>query len=1158
MVADRVGERDVSDASTTNWLDAADPERSAWVSANAGSGKTYTLANRVTRLLLAKAPPAKILCLTYTKAAAAEMQGRLFEQLGKWSMLPDDALRAEIEKIGGTIESAETLSEARRLFAQALETPGGLKIQTIHAFCERLLSRFPLEAGVPPSFRVLDDQTARDLLAEAREQILNRAGSGDGALADAAATLVTQTSETRLVQILDSVTGGDRRKLEQFFDNLPGGKDALLRAAETAHGAKAGETYESIADDFCAECAKEEARFREVIAWLAGGKKTDGETGLALAQALDIHDTTPRFEVLRDALLKKDGDLYKSYATKALATTRPDLLEYLIALATRMQAAQERCRAAKAAALAHAALILASAMRETYAREKRFRGVLDYDDLISRTLHLLDGRPDAAWVLYKLDGGIDHILIDEAQDTSPEQWQIVRKLTEEIFSGEGRAREPDPDTKKIPPRTIFAVGDEKQSIFSFQGADPDLFAENRDHFAAHTGGTLANVRLETSRRSVPQVLEFVDAVFEDEATREGLSKTPIAHTAHRAHDKGRVELWPTLQPEPGPELDLWRLRPVDVQSARSPVAQLAEKVAAEIAGWVKSRRKLPGHDAPIRPGDIMILMPRREPFASEVIRQLKQRDIPVAGADRMKITQQIAVMDLISLGRFALLQEDDLNLAALLRSPLLDVGEDELRILANPRKGALWRELQMRWEETPSFTFARDFLTDALRRADFQPPYEYYSQTLVKDGMRSRLLARLGPEAADAIDEFLSLALSYEQLNTPSLEGFLHWIERGEAEVKRDMERGRDEVRVMTVHGSKGLEADIVILPDTTTLPESAGRRGEFLYTKDGVVFPVKNDEAPTAVLRAKAEAEDAAKRERRRLLYVALTRAKDRLIVCGFENKNGLKEGSWYDLAARAAWKKGTSFERGGETLVAMGDADVENFEGDARTPEDRVTVPDFVRQNPALEIIRPRLILPSDAAGQEEPAAISPRGPGAERFRRGNLIHALLARLPDIAPGDRHNAALRFLAARQVDDGDAAKMADETLAVIDDPVFAAAFSANSRAEVAIVADLPELGDGARLNGRIDRLAITDDEVLVIDFKTNRPPPKTPETVSTLYLTQMALYRAALAKVFPNHRIGCALVWTEGPSLMPLPDDLLDAEIARIPARLDSTRRAS
>ena len=1139
---------------STDWRDAADPQASAWVSANAGSGKTYTLANRVTRLLLAGAKPAKILCLTYTKAAAAEMQGRLFDQLGKWSMLPDAALRAEIEKIGGTVESGKTLREARQLFALALETPGGLKIQTIHAFCERLLSRFPLEAGVPPSFRVLDDQTARELLADARAQILDRAGSGEPALAAAVAHLVTQTSETRLTQILDSATGSDRRKLERFFDKLPNNPDALIRAAERAHGAEAGDSYETITENFCAAIAPDEARIRDIVAWLAGGGKTDGETARALARILDVADPVARYEHLRAALLTAKGELYKKYATKGLADAQPALLDTLVALAGRVLAAEKRCRAAKAAALAHAALTVAGAMRDVYAREKRLRGVLDYDDLIARTQALLGSRPDTAWVLYKLDGGIDHILIDEAQDTSPEQWDIVRRLTEEIFSGDGRERKPDPQTGKLAPRTIFAVGDEKQSIFGFQGAAPKEFERNREHFADRAGAAFANVRLEMSQRSAPEVLRFVDAVFADDTARDGLSETRIAHTAFRGNARGRVELWPALKPQPGPEPDLWRLRPVDVESATSPVAQLAEKVAAEIHRWIRERRRLPGHDAPIQPGDIMILTPRREPFASEIIRRLKQRGVAVAGADRMRLTEQIAVMDLIALGRFALLPEDDLNLAALLRSPLIDVSEDELRELANPRSGTLWRALIARRDETP-YVFAHAFLTDARTRADYLPPYEYYAQMLVQHGMRLRLLARLGPEAADAIDEFLSLALSYEQLNTPSLEGFLHWIERGEAEVKRDMERGRNEVRVMTVHGAKGLEADIVILPDTTTLPESAGRRGEFLHTEDGgVVFPVKNDDAPDAVLAAKTAAEEEAMREHRRLFYVALTRPRDRLIVCGFENKHGMKEGSWYDLAARAAKQLGREIVRGDDTLTVIGDADTEVVIGEQPPASGSITLPDWTRAKPATERLRPRLLRPSDAAGLEESATLSPRGKGVARFRRGLLVHALLARLPEVAARDRRDVALMFLANNHLPTDEASRLADETLAVIGAPVFAAAFAPGSRAEVALVADLAEIGEGARLNGRIDRLAVTDTEVLAIDFKTNRPPPQDVGQVSTLYKAQMALYRAALAKVFPGKRIACALVWTEGPRLMPLPDALMDAQIARIRARLDST----
>jgi ATP-dependent helicase/nuclease subunit A len=751
-------------------------------------------------------------------------------------------------------------------------------------------------------------------------------------------------------------------------------------------------------------------------------------------------------------------------------------------------------------------------------------------------------------VLYKLDGGLDHILIDEAQDTSPEQWAIVRSITEEMFAGEGREREFT--------RTIFAVGDEKQSIFSFQGAEPEEFEKNRKHFAERAKN-FADVRLETSRRSVPEVLGFVDGVFEDEAAREGLSHDKIKHRAHRAEAKGRVEVWPTLKPVKGPELDYYRLKPIDVASNTSPVAQLADRVASTIATWIAAKCRLPGRDKPIRPGDIMILMPRREPFASEIIRRLKEKKIPVAGADRMKLTEQIAVMDMIALGRFVLLPEDDLNLAALLRSPLIDLSEDELRELAYGRDGKrLWSVLIARRGERASFKHAHDLLSEMLSLADFAPPYEFFSHALIEKDARLKLLARLGPEAADALDEFVSLALTYEQNNTPSLEGFLHWLERGEAEIKRDMDRGRDEVRVMTVHGSKGLEADIVILPDTTALAQGAGRHGEFLFRANGdIVFPLSNDDAPAAVREAKAEADQAAMRERRRLLYVALTRAKDRLIVCGFENSKGVADGSWYDLTRRAAQKMGQEVVEGDDKSFIIGDADTEAFSGKEEEPAETVSLKGWMRAPAPKENIKPRLIRASDAAGLEEPATFSPLAQkGAERFKRGNLIHGLLARLPDVAPDKRRDTALRYLRANGVEESEAAQIADETLAVLSDKQFAAAFAQGSKAEVALVADLSaELGDGARLNGRIDRLAITANDVLVVDFKTNRPPPARAEDVATIYRAQMALYKAALSKVFPGKRITCALVWTDGPRLMPLPDALLEAEIGAIRARLDS-----
>ena len=1106
-------------------LRAADPQRSAWVAANAGAGKTHTLANRVTRLLFAGAKPERILCLTYTKAAAAEMQDRLFAQLGRWAMLPDAELASNIAAIGAEANGRDELRKARRLFAQALETPGGLKIQTIHAFCQNLLSRFPIEAGVAPAFRVLDDRTARDLMREARAKVLERAGSGEAALAAAVAHLVTQTSEGRMQQLLDAALGNDRRKLDRVF--AAGGAEApRLRVA---HGAGAQDTPRSVAEDFTTYVRDQ--GLGEIRAWLATGSKTDVERADLFAAILGETDAAARFALFRELFLTAKGERAARLFTAGLAKARPDLATRLDEICACFLDAEQYHRAAHAAGLAESTLVVADAVRAIYAREKRARGMLDYDDLIAGTLKLLERGDAAQWVLFKLDGGLDHILIDEAQDTSPEQWAIVRKLTEEFFAGAGQ---------REGARTVFAVGDEKQSIFSFQGAEPAQFDVNRGYFkerALAAEHDFADERLETSRRSAPEILQFVDEVFKEPLARAGLTSqgTEIVHRPLRTEAKGRVEVWPPVKPSDAPEPDPWR--PVDVESETSPVVRLAIKLADEIKGWTNGRTKLPGRDEPIAPGDIMILLPRREPFGSEVIRRLKERGIAVAGADRIRLTEQIAVMDLIALGRFVLLPQDDLNLAALLRSPMIDLSEEQLFHLAHGRNGHLWDVLVRRREE---FTAAHDFLAEMRRRADFQPPFEFFAHALTVAGMRGRLLARLGHEANDAIDEFLAYALAHETQNTPSLEGFLHWVERGGAEVKRDMERGRNEVRVMTVHGAKGLEAEIVVLADTTTLPEQPGAKGHLLYTEDSALFPMAEGLAPEAVRSAKAAAVEETLKEHRRLLYVALTRAKDRLYVAGFENKRGVKDGSWYALCRAAAEKIGEKVERGGETVLVLGDRADEDAEPLLPLDAPPLHLESWVTTPAPKEEPAPRFLRPSEEAGTEEPSVLPPRDD--KRFRRGQLVHTLLARLPEIPKARRRAAALRYLKARDAEEPEA--LTDETIRVLNDPAFAEAFAPGSRAEIGLVADLDGLG---RINGRIDRLAVSDEEVLIVDFKTNRPPPAREEDLARIYRTQMALYRAAAAKIFPHKRIACALVWTEGPSLMPLSDALLDTEMARI-----------
>jgi ATP-dependent helicase/nuclease subunit A len=447
------------------------------------------------------------------------------------------------------------------------------------------------------------------------------------------------------------------------------------------------------------------------------------------------------------------------------------------------------------------------------------------------------------------------------------------------------------------------------------------------------------------------------------------------------------------------------------------------------------------------------------------------------------------------------------------------------------------------------FSAAHAFLSALLERADYAPPFEFYSQALTTLGGKQKLLARLGMESADAIEEFLSLTIAYERSHSPSLEGFLDWVERGGVEIKRDMEHGRDEVRVMTVHGAKGLEADIVILPDTTALPDPPSRRGQLLFDQDRVLFALSESEAPAIVKQAKAHAEAEMLREHRRLLYVALTRARDRLYVCGFENKKGVRDSSWYELARAAAESLGVTVTEGEGGIIAYGT--VKDERAATAAPERKPhALPAWIAEPAPNEPPLPRLIRPSDAVGAAPPV-FSPSG--AARFRRGLVVHALLARLPEIAPGRRRSVALAFVEASGLEHPE--KLVEESLAILDDPAFAAAFGPGSQAEAGLVAELPELGRGARVNGRIDRLAVTDKDVLILDYKTNRPPPAREADVPAVYLAQMALYRAAAAKIFPGRRIVCGLLFTDGPRLLQLSDVVLDAQMAGISARLDPAK---
>ncbi|WP_161555693.1 double-strand break repair helicase AddA [Mangrovicoccus ximenensis] len=846
---------------TQRQIEAARPHESTWLAANAGSGKTRVLTNRVARLLLSGVAPQNILCLTYTKAAASEMQNRLFQTLGEWAMRPDAELRADLQKLGETGLDEDRLLRARRLFARAIETPGGLKIQTIHSFCAALLRRFPLEAGVSPQFTEIDERTQAAMIERVVEEM---ADGPEAHLIDALAFQMGGEDIAGLsAQILharaDFAALPDEEALWEAMGLLPGQSEADLVDLAFAPG---------------------DRRLLEALVPVLQSKGgNDGKAGAALARLAPFEPSMGLLKGLEGPFLfgatakTPFGPKTDSFPTKPTRQALgPDLVEALNGLMSRVADARTLGLALTAAKRTRVLHRYAEAFLPRIEAAKLARGWLDFDDLILRTRALLMDPAVAQWVLYKLDGGIDHILVDEAQDTSPEQWDVVRLLAQEFTAGEG--------TRGDVPRTIFVVGDKKQSIYSFQGADPREFDRMRGHFGeglASIGATLHSRELAHSFRSAAAVLTAVDRTFPEVS---GLGDPP-EHVAFRTTYPGRVDLWPAILPdkESGEEENADGWDPVDRLDPESPVAQLALAVAKEARQLVDTAHLPAGNGTGrrIHEGDLLILFRRRGDLFFETMRALKAEGLEVAGADRIKLGEELAVRDLLALLSFLALPEDDLSLAAALRSPVFGWTEDDLFRLAHPRPAGSYLWTALRQSEAHPDTYA--ILDDLRRLADLRRPYDLLDRILTRHRGRCRLIARLGPECEEAIDGLLQQALDYEQSEIPSLTGFLEWMAAEDVEIKRQAEAAGRAVRLMTVHGSKGLEAPVVILPDCAAFHNSGQ---DVLLPREGSwpAWRVSRDELPPALQEAAEAVAHAEAEERDRLLYVAMTRAEQWLIV--------------------------------------------------------------------------------------------------------------------------------------------------------------------------------------------------------------------------------------------------------------------------------------
>ncbi|UOA30347.1 ATP-dependent helicase/nuclease subunit A [Sulfitobacter sp. DSM 110093] len=1121
--------RNFNDA-TRAQIEAARPDASTWLTANAGSGKTRVLTDRVARLLLDDVEPQHILCLTYTKAAASEMQNRLFKRLGEWAMLKDEALRSALADLGVHGElTPDQLRNARTLFARAIETPGGLKIQTIHSFCAALLRRFPLEAQVSPQFTEIEDRAA-DLL---RAEIVDEMAEGEDA--------------HLVADIARHYTGEDFASLTR---SIVGQRDAFAEARSWAEILALFDQPEDLTEDSIAGSVflgSEAAMMAEIIPHLLAKGGNDGKAGAALQEVK--HYDLSALPQLESTLLTGSGAKAPftakigSFPTKPTQKVIAEQMPQLEQLMQRVEDAREARLALKAARKTYVLHRFASRFLARYADEKQKRGWLDFDDLILKARALLTDKAVAAWVLFRIDGGIDHILVDEAQDTSPRQWDVIERLTDEFYSGAGARNEVD--------RTLFVVGDKKQSIYSFQGADPEELDRKGAAFEQKIGeaGQFFQRRsLAYSFRSSSAILQAVDGVFDPEI-QPGF--TNDGHLAFKDRLPGRVDLWPFIE-KAGPDEEGDWTDPVDRRSARHHTVQLAERIARRIKDLTTEEHYLPD-DAKgglarrrIQPGDFLILVQRRSALFSEIIRACKAAELPIAGADRLKVGAELAVRDLAAILSFLATPDDDLSLATALKSPLFGWSEQDLFSVAHYRKeDHLWQALRNQTEDhAPTLAVLRDLRA----QVDYLRPYDLIERILTRHDGRRKLLARLGPEAEDGINAMLSQALSYERGAVPSLTGFLQWMQTDDLEIKRQIDSASNQIRVMTVHGAKGLEAPIVILPDT-------GRRDvtikdEIITVGGTPVWKAAADDTPQPMRTRLDEMKEAALQERLRLFYVAMTRAEKWLIVAA-AGELSKDESSWYQITAAALTRlKAEPSGDDGTLRYQQGNWDALDI---VDTPEEIVTTPQldpiFTRSAPAPSG-EAKTLSPSDLGGAK--ALAGEAGFDMDTaLSYGTLVHELLEHLP-LMDADAREIFLNRLARHHPTEM-IARAQDEADAVLSAPALLALFADTALAEVPVTGSL----GAQRLHGTIDRLVITEDHILAVDFKTNRVVPGAPDACPDGLLRQMGAYAHMLRQIYPDQQIETAILWTATPALMMLPNDIVTNAMRALPY-LDATAMRS
>ena len=1109
-------------SATRAQITASDARFSSWLTANAGSGKTKVLIDRVARLLLDGVQPEQILCLTYTKSAAAEMKNRLFDRLGKWAMLADQELNFSLLEMGiQTQLGIEELKKARTLFARAIEAPGGLKIQTIHAFCSSLLRKFPLEAGISPQFGELTERGQRDLYLKVLEIL-----SADEA---------TEESFEHFSKIANV------SNWEETVSKIVSKRNIFAKNKSRAeiYEAFSVSSEVSIEDDISSHFQNGTMSFLKKISGCLqqSNSKVDQKISKELSKISSIDLTS--LQLLEKIFLYSKNSKAPFTAKLGKFSTKEmrngllaDYIDEIDDFMVRLETFRNRRLSYLAAETSFSIHKFASVFLQVYTEQKNFKGLLDFDDLINIAVNLLTTSAVADWVLYRLDGGIDHILVDEAQDTSPSQWKVIETLAQELTSGQG--------IKENRSRTVFVVGDQKQSIYSFQGADPGQFDRVRDRFSAKLEGaekTLQVASLDYSFRSSQTILALVDKIYEDARAEDfGWGRK---HLAFKSELPGRIDLWPIIPKKLNPNLSKWE-EPIELISDADHFVSLARLIAQEIKRMIDQDVQVPEQKTinkqptfrSVRAGDFLILVQRRSEIFHEIIRACKDANLPIAGADRLRLAGEIAIKDICNFLSFIDNAYDDFSLAAILKSPFFGWNEKSLFELAHSREEmTLWQALR---NDPIKFAHELEVFEDLRSVADLVRPYELIERILILHNGRSLLIGRLGKEAEEGIDTLLTQAMDYESSEIPSLTGFLAWISDENIEVKRQFDSSVNQIRVMTVHGAKGLEAPIVILPETHDFKNEIS--DEILFT-DELAFKkfssTERSDKTTEVYNSQKQKNSA---ERDRLLYVALTRAEVWLIVAAAGNVSDDGK-SWYKKVEKGLINldaKSEPFSHGHGLRYQHGKWLVGKCSEKHLKKASKIQLPQIFKENLGTPVKFEKFINPSNLMGSKSIQRIDKvtEGDGAKLF--GTIVHLLLEKLPKSNSNDWQNIVPNLLkwAEIYVSEETQTRAYKQAENILKNPSFEFIFAPDVLAEVQFSTIVESVG-GIPIVGVIDRLVLSQESALIIDFKTNQEVPSSIDEVPLGILKQMGAYAASMQKVFPKKNIELGIIWTHSAELM-------------------------